>query len=353
MFPRLSYFALAPALALLAALGVAPAAVGQTAVAPALTAPTETLDAVPNGPMASPASVAHTDSDTKFSIVVFPDTQQEVVWGTDKRLRQRSDWIVQNQVVRDFRFALHVGDVVNWDTSDHSMYVSAAKNLLPLQAAMPWVSAIGNHDTAAVCPGGGACPGQNTRVTVRNTDTFNTYFPESKFTGLAGQFEAGKVDNAFSIFRAGGVSWLVLNLELWPRKAAVSWAAKVVADHPRHNVIIVTHAYLSSKGGLSSSSGYGETSPRYLFDNLVKRYENIKLVVSGHTGTAATRIDKGKAGNRIVSLLQAFHSNTTNPLRLVEFDIKKSTLRTFIYAPNTNWKPKKYIQTIKKIHYIK
>ena len=53
---------------------------------------------------------------------------------------------------------------------------------------------------------------------------------------------------------------------------------------------------------------------------LIKRYPNIRLVFSGHTGQAAHRVDKGVHGNRIDSFVVTMHSTTTNPVQLVRVD---------------------------------
>ena len=111
----------------------------------------------------------------------------------------------------------------------------------------------------------------------------------------------------------------------------------VVASHPHANVIVQTHAYLTSTGEISShDGGYGATSPRFLFDSLISVYPNIVMVFSGHTGIAASRTDVGVHGNRIFSFLQTFHSRTTNPVRLVNIDTAKGTLSSRIYAPKDN-----------------
>ena len=128
------------------------------------------------------------------------------------------------------------------------------------------------------------------------------------------------MDNAYHTFRSGGRDWLVLNLELWPRTEVVTWARRVVANNPRRNVIVVTHSYLTGNGSISrSNGGYGATSPRYLFDHLIKVYPNVKLVLSGHVGRARVRTDKGANGNKVVSMLQCMH-DTSNPVRLIWID---------------------------------
>jgi hypothetical protein len=162
---------------------------------------------------------------------------------------------------------------------------------------------------------------------------FNSFFTAARYGAVRGAFEPNKVDNIYSTFTAGKARWLVLNLELWPRVAAVTWARNVVASHSGYNVIIATHSYLNADTTLSTSSGYGDTSPQYLYDNLIKVYPNVKMVFSGHTGSAAERVDVGVHGNKIVSYLQAFHSRTTNPVRLVEVNTATGTIATRIYAP--------------------
>ncbi|GIJ78869.1 Calcineurin-like phosphoesterase [Micromonospora phaseoli] len=273
--------------------------------------------------------------DTTFGFAVVPDTQEEVLSATDTRLRQRVDWLVAQRSVLDLRFVAHVGDVVNYDTPDHVQYERARTALRPLEAAgVPYTLAVGNHDTQAAGPEGElrSPAGQ----LLRDTTVFNRYFTAGRFGAVRGQFEAGKVDNGYATYTAGGLRWLVLTLELWPRRAAVAWAQRVVAAHPQHNVLIVTHHYLESDATIGQGPGYGSTSPQYLFDNLVRRYPNIRFVFSGHTGTAASRVDTGEHGNRIHSFLQTFHSRRTNPVRLVEVDTAADSLRTWIYAPHTD-----------------
>ena len=105
----------------------------------------------------------------------------------------------------DLKFVTHTGDVVNWDTDNHSQYVEAAKALAPLTAAhIPWSLSNGNHDNEATGPGGSARDPKNTRTLFRDTTTFNSYFTAAKYGAVAGAFEANKVDNIYSEFTGGG-----------------------------------------------------------------------------------------------------------------------------------------------------
>ena len=269
-----------------------------------------------------------------FSIAVIPDTQNEVL-GADQRFANRTQWLVNNRSALNLAFVLHTGDMMNWDTADHAQYAVASAAMAKLDAAsIPWIPAIGNHDTAAVCPGGSACPNQSAHDNLRRTGTFDAYFPLEEFPAVNDVFESGKVDNAWSTFTAGDEDWLVLNLELWPRSQVISWARGVIAGHPYHNVIIVTHSYLDAGGGIEQTNGgYGDTDPQDLYDNLVAPYSNVKLVFSGHVGIAGNRTDVRPDGSKVISVLGTFHSDSTNPTQIMTVDTATGALSTKFYAP--------------------
>ena len=92
---------------------------------------------------------------------------------------------------------------------------------------------------------------------------------------------------------------------------------------------------ISSSGSISGSREYGDTAPSELAQQLVLKYPNVRLVLSGHTGTAKHRVDKGVHGNRVDSFLLNWTSNDTNRMRLITIDTKAGTLKTWVYAPYT------------------
>jgi hypothetical protein len=274
----------------------------------------------------------------KFTFAVMPDTQLEAVRADDSRTRDRSVWLVENQKRLNLAFVVHVGDIVEDDERRLGQYKRARQGIAPLRAAgIPYIPTVGDHDTAATCDeAAGTCSTPAAARKLRDTSVVNRYFPSTEITNLKGQFEKGKVDNAYGIYEAGGLKWMVLTLESWARPEAVQWANEVVSSHPDANVIVTTHMYLTRSGEIGQTEGgfrTGATSPQYLFDNLIKRHENIKIVLSGHTGAAARRTDKGVKGNRIYSFLQSFHDKKYNPTRLVEVDTARKTLTSSVYVP--------------------
>ena len=289
-----------------------------------------TFHAAPSTPVVEPAPVPPpppAGTDTTFSFAVMPDTQNEV-GPTDQRMPARVSWLVDNKKALDLRWVLHSGDVHNWDTPDHAQFAAMSQRLEPLTAAgLPFVAAAGNHDTGAVCPGGSACPGADTSVTVRDTSTWNAYYPPSRM-GLQGVFEAGHSENGWRTFAAGGVDWLVLNLELWPRTSVITWAKNVVATHPDHNVIVLTHSFLEGSGEVSTSNGgYGANSPATLWAAL-DDYPNVVMTFSGHVGQVANTSLTARDGHKVATFLEAMHAPTTNPVRIVTVDTAAGSIRT-------------------------
>ncbi|HEY8456506.1 MAG TPA: metallophosphoesterase [Actinopolymorphaceae bacterium] len=280
-------------------------------------------------------------TDTTFTIAVIPDTQNEVVYRLeDEWFKQRTQWLVDNADALNLKFVTHTGDVVNWyridnETVTYDQYIRASDALAVLDnAGIPYSLSIGNHDAAATCEGGAACPGEDTHANLRNTEVFNSFFPPSRFANLVRVYERNKIDNSYHTFTAGGLQWLVLNLELWPRKEVVNWAKGVVAGHPHHNVIIVTHSHLTASGDIAQTNGgYGDTSPQYVFDNLTSRYRNVRFVFSGHTGLHAYRVDSGVHGNTIYQIQSTYHDHAST--RLVEIDTANGSFSTRVYSRET------------------
>ncbi|MGN1122325.1 MAG: metallophosphoesterase [Eubacteriales bacterium] len=284
----------------------------------------------------TPPALSPEDADGVFTLAVFPDTQQETVVEAairDELFKNRTEWLAENRDELDLRYVIHTGDVVSWGNENPEQFDIASEAFAVLdEAEIPAALCLGNHDTAAVGVGGSAKDPANTRTRVRDTASFNAYFSTERY-GDAIPFEDGKIDNAYYLFSAAGKKWMIVTLELWPREEVVEWAKRIVESHPTYNVIVATHSYLNSDGSIFGGSDYGEKSPQYLYDNFISQYENICFVFCGHTGNSAVREDYGENGNKIVSVLGCFHSNTANPVRLLEVDADKGTVRARIYSP--------------------
>ena len=268
-----------------------------------------------------------------FTLAVLPDLQPET---SGTRFQERLQWLVANRAALNLKMVLQVGDMMNFNDEAQYKHQSEALKVLD-NAGVPYATCLGNHDTAAVrVDGGSAAPG-NVNANLRNTARYNAYFPTTRFKRLTGTFERGKIDNACHAFKAGGLNWLVVNLELWARTEAVAWARTTAAKYPDHNVIFLTHAHLNGDGSIQQDNGgYGNTSAQRVFDEAMKPFANVRLVFCGHAGTHGYRTDTGANGNTIHQFLQCYHDNTANPTRLLEIDTRNGTMKTRVFCPSNN-----------------
>jgi len=286
----------------------------------------------------SKPAVSSADTETVFTFADVPDTQQEVLQDNNPLMPNRYQWLSDNKQALNLKFITHTGDVVNWGNADPAQYTraSAATNILDA-SGVPYSYAVGNHDTAAVTVGGSAAPG-NTKTNLRNTADFNQAFPVSRFKNVTGTFEPNKVDNMYQTFSAGGIDWLVVTLEMWPRQSAIDWAKQIVSSHPYHNVVISTHAYTNNTGVRPTTGIYGDNNAEVLWQQLISQYANIKFVTSGHYGPTGEyggynySEATGVNGNKIAQIMTAYHASFQNHVRLMQIDTANGTISSSVYV---------------------
>jgi len=270
----------------------------------------------------------------KFVLPVLPDTQAEV-GSKPEMFYSQMNWLAQKKDSLKIPIVLHVGDIVNFDNITH--WENASKGFRILDSArIGYAVALGNHDTEAVGVNSGSAAPGNVNQNLRKTFKFNSYFPVSRFTMQKGRYEENKSDNAYYTFKAGKSKWLVLSLEFCARQGPVNWANKVIAENSKYNVIILTHYHLTSKGEINqNNAGYGDLATQAIFDQLIRKHKNVRMVLSGHVVTSASRIDKGEKGNNIYQILQNYQSEDLGGgyIRLLEINPKAKTISAKMYSP--------------------
>lgn len=272
-----------------------------------------------------------------FVIPVFPDTQEAVTRKVEQ-FNAQADWIVHAKDSLNIPVALHVGDLVNFDTVKQFQTASTVMQKLD-DGNVPYVITLGNHDTEAVLPNSGSAAPGNTNQNLRKTIKFNTYFPVSRFKLQKGRYEINKSDNAFHQFTAGGKKWMVVNLEFCAREKAVIWADSIINAYPDYNTIVLTHYHLTSAGEVATTNaGYGDMKCSDIFNKYLKNHKNLLMVLSGHVCYAAHRTDVGTNGNTIYSVLQDYQceDNGGGYLRLLTIDTKNQTISGKMYSPFYN-----------------
>jgi hypothetical protein len=220
------------------------------------------------------------------------------------------DWIIANKDEKKISFVMGLGDINEKDTDKEWGYSSVELKKLADAGIPQSIVCGGNHDTMP-----------NFERWLPTDYFLNAYdgimeigFWEGDDNTTANDTNGPTLANAYSIITIGQTKYMFLTLEWAPRAAQVEWANEVIAAHPDCNVIVSTHAYLYEDG--THYSAYDRTTPDStgaksayngdeLWNELVRKHENVVMVVCGHNVTdyVVMREDYGDNGNRILQLL--------------------------------------------------
>lgn len=295
------------------------------------------VSAVPTTPFAAP--------DGTWTLVALPDTQHYLE-GNPQVFRRQAEWIAAHKASHRILFVAHEGDITSNNSAKDWAEVRSIMNVLG-EAGVPYSLAVGNKDLGE----GGKAQDRTTRI----NDYFNAKdYGNSKESGFC---NAGCMENSWQMFDTPWGPHLLLSLEFGPRDEVVAWAGRVIAEHPRHRVIVVTHACVYHDGKLHGADPKQGANPKHygiaqaggvndgvdLWAKLLSRYPNVGLVLNGHaTGPGAARIARtGEAGNAVHLLLANFQRGV-NPdrgyggggfLRLLRFLPDGRTVEVKTYSP--------------------
>ena len=286
---------------------------------------------------------------SSFTLVLLPDTQTYTETYPEI-FKSQTRWIAGN--AQNIAFVLHQGDIT--DDNNEAQWNVAAESFSLIDGKVPYTFVPGNHDT-----------GEGGKTLDRNTDLLNRFLPYSKYSQaktFGGAYMAGDMTNTWHTFKAGGYNWLILSLEFGPRNKVLDWAVGIVENHPKHKVIINTHAYMYSddtrmgegKGHkwLPQNYGVGKASGEeavnngeQIWEKLVSQYPNILFVFSGHVlnDGVGTLVSEGKHGNKVYQMLANYQGGVEGTekggngfLRLIQIDPGNSTISVKTYSPYTD-----------------
>ncbi|MCH7224798.1 Ig-like domain-containing protein [Haloferula sp. A504] len=277
-----------------------------------------------------------------WTLVVLPDTQKYAEFYPGVFSAQTA-WIRDNVRLRNIRYVLHLGDIV--DNNNDTEWTRARTSIRVLDGAVPYTLVGGNHDYG---PGGGA----STRDTLMN-DYFS-YAKTAAWPTFGGAMEVGKLDNTYHLFEAGGTEWIIFNLEWGPRDSTIAWARGIYDQYPTRKGILITHAYMYSdntrydwatKGSSQSwnphdpvySTPGGVNDGQELWDKFVKDY-NFAMTLNGHVLNDGTGylLENNLAGDPVHQMLINYQMRTLGGeayMRILEFHPDGQTVKVSSYSP--------------------
>lgn len=228
---------------------------------------------------------ADTSTNPDYEIVIFPDLQNMTNSTGYFYSRSMFNWVRDSAAYYNVKAVLQVGDLVNDNTTEQWDTLDAQVDLLD-PSGIPYIMPPGNHDY-----------GNGFNPATRDATLYNTYMGVSRFA--AKPFYGGHYgttnENYWIKFSAGTKKYMAVGLEFLPRDVVLTWAGNIIdsvyATEPDREVMIVTHAYITSFGERSldssvySTAYYGmsaDNDGQEIWDKLIRKKRSIKWVFSGH-----------------------------------------------------------------------
>lgn len=228
-------------------------------------------------------------ADYAYSFAVIGDTQI-LAKNYPEKYTALYDWVLANVESKKIKFVMGLGDITNDSTV--AEWDLAKQNIHRMDGVVPYSLVRGNHDTVA---------------------TMNKYFPLSDYKNVLGGHYKNSIFDSWQELVVGEIKYLIFTLDYGAQDPVLKWAEEIIAAHPEHNVIITTHAYFFRDGTTldagdvvpPSNKGSQYNNGDHMWDKLMKKYENIVLVISGHDPCdyVVYSQDKGENGNLVTQML--------------------------------------------------
>jgi len=257
------------------------------------------------------AGVSAAAEPADFTVVLLPDTQLYAESHPETYVAQ-TEWIKRRAAADRIKFVIHLGDIVQ-NVDAEAEWKNADRAHRVLDRAVPYSVLPGNHD-------GG--PG--------NTALYNKYFGPARFQKCPwyGPHLGEKNDNNACRFEAAGMKFLVLSLEHNPTKKTLDWANQVVARHKDRRVIVATHCYMRP--------GRRDKIGDRLWNDLVRKNDNVFMVVSGHVlgwEHLTSTNDAGRPVHEILSDYQGLPNGGDGWLQTLRFVPERNQIQVRAYSP--------------------
>lgn len=281
-----------------------------------------------------------------FTLGVLPDTQN---YSRDfpHVYTSQTRWLKENAEAYRMPFVCHEGDVVQFN--DYVEWERAVESHKEIDGVIPYGLNVGNHDYSWSW-----IKGERGNI-IRESSRIDQFFPVSKFEKESwwGGCMDQSMHNTYQFFEGpGGLKFIVVNIEFFPREESLNWANAVLEKHPDHRAIIVTHAYMyndDTRIGPGDSWDYrlNGADGEDMWEKLVRKHRNIFLTLSGHicsgpdgydpswteTGLLTSEGDNGNQVHQILADYQARPNGGDGFLRLIRFVPENNQIEVTTYSP--------------------
>ena len=250
-----------------------------------------------------------------FTLIAIPDTQNLVTSSSGAAIfNTMTQWIVDNKITDNIVFTTHLGDIVNATSTSQSEYADAAMDILDA-GNVAYSVGPGNHD-------------------LLSGSLYSTYFGSARFSGKSyyqGDYAGGNDNyNNYSFFTAGGMDFIIINLQYNAGTSALEWADGLLKTYSDKRAIVVQHDMLTVTNGWVNQNTY----------NALKDNPNLFLMLCGHMHTstdgAAYVAGTGDSGQTIHVILTDYQDYSNAYIKLLEFQPSEDEIEVTTYSPNLN-----------------
>lgn len=245
-------------------------------------------------------------ADTQFISSLYPETLSKML-----------SWCASSAEQNKTKLVLHTGDIVN-DFESRRQWESAGEAFALLSGKVPFLAVCGNHDV-----------GTTTLTYTRFKNNIASLYPDPSIL-----FDGGR--GGYSIVEADGEKFLFLGTGWGYNDASVAYLDKVLKANPDCTAILVLHSYLDENGSRTDGGDI-------IFENVVKKNANVRMVVCGHRDGAArhtAEIDDngdGTPDRTVHELLYNYQEERANDgggfLRILTFTPSMGTVEVETYSP--------------------
>lgn len=288
--------------------------------------------------------------DYEFSFMAIGDTQI-VTYNFTSQLHNIYDYVVDNAQTKKVKHVFGLGDITDRDTD--AEWNEAKKQIARMDGVVNYSIIRGNHDIYST--------NKNMKLSSKYDQIYGpTTSPYAEqytycFEGEGADFRAR---NTIHFFSSSSRDYMVVALDYGASDNVLAWANEMVEAHPYHNVIVTTHAYLATDGttldagdncpptrDYNSSNSYGVNNGDHMWDEFIKKHENIVLVMSGHDPMDDLLMvqTEGEKGNIVTQIL-------IDP-QAMDIGDPTGMVATFYVAENGEDVTVEWYSTIKNLYY--
>lgn len=205
---------------------------------------------------------------------------------------------------------LHTGDLV--DNRNEQRHWNNAKAAVGLIAGkLPFWCVAGNHDVGA------------------DKAEYGTYLSYGFCAAEEGDQLYRDGVCWYDTFEAAGQDFLILGIGWQTDTRYLTWARAVLDTYPDHRAILLSHSFLTDKGGLTAA---GKTLER----ELIAPCPSVRLVLCGHNDGSVRWQKEYEDGRLVNALLYNYQDDKKKGLgylRILTFDPAERSIHVTTYSP--------------------